>query len=314
MKKLFLKMGIVILFVLAFLIVLEIGSLCPKTSGFINRLTQSEEYVSEGSGYDSVNPKIERVRADDGTTVLVIGDSVANQFFGSLDSEYPEVCVITSYAAINITGQYMLAMEWLNNHEDATDVYLIMLPTSMARTFDTYWTYPHGVIPFALNDMLVYLDDETMDQMGSVFGKVFLKKPVVRLIQDSAFNRKMYLNYLDLYREDYVQGNSFEITEKYLLKLKFECEMRGVEFHLLASPAGNGQIEEHKQLHEEFAQTHLEEIFPGYFDSIYYFPGDMTSDGQHLSPEYATRETMDGIIKEAYADGDIPFVGVFKQE
>ncbi len=312
MKKLFLKMGILFLIALAFLFVLELGSLLPETSGFINRLTQSEEYVSEGSGYDSINPKIERVRTEDGTTVLVIGDSVANQFFGSLDEEYPDVCVVTSYAAINITGQYMLAMEWLKYHEDATDVYIIMLPTSMARTFDTYWTYPHGVIPFALNDIFVYLDDETIDQMGSVFGKVFLKKPVVRLIQDSAFNRKMYLNYLDLYREDYVQGNPFEISEKYLLMLKYECEKRGVRFHLLASPAGDAQVEEHKQLHEEFAQTQLEAFFPEYFDSIYYFPNDMTSDGQHLSTDYANREMMDEIIREAYDVGNVPFNGFWK--
>ncbi len=312
MKKIFLKMGIVILFALAFLMVLEVGSLCSGTRDFINKLTRSEDYVSEGSGYDSINPKIERVREADGTTVLVIGDSVANQFFGGLESEYPNVTVVCSYAAINITGQYMLAMEWLKYHEDATDIYMIMLPTSMARTFDTYWTYPHGVIPFALNDMFVYLDDETMDQMGSVFGKIFLKKPVVRLIQDSAFNRKMYLNYLDLYREDYVQENSFEITEKYLLMLRSECESRGVEFHLLASPSGDSQIEEHRQLHEEFAQTKLEEVFPDYFDSIYYFPNDMTSDGQHLAGDYATRETMDEIIRMAYDEGEIPFDGIFE--
>ena len=291
--------------VILFLVLIEVLSLHPKTSRYIEKLTGSTEFRESGTGYEEVGQSILGVQKDDKTTKLVLGDSIARQLF----TEYAhdnQTSIQCSSAAICITGQYMLAMDWLNCHENATDIYLYMHPTSLARTIEAAWGYPYVVIPFGLYDKLGYLDGKTIKDMESVYGGLFMKKQVIRLINDSALNRKMYLTYMQRKNKEYEQSNRFEISELYLLKLKEECEARGVSFHLICNPSTEFQKKTIEELRTDYNRTELATAFPDYLENIYYYSDDLTNDYMHLSPEYATREFMDRMMEEAFGAGNLP--------
>jgi hypothetical protein len=196
----------------------------------------------------------------------------------------------------------MLAMKWLDTHANAKEIYLFMHPTSLTRTYDTEWTYPYVVIPFGLYDLMGYLDYDTIKNMESVYGRLFMRKSVVELINDSPLNRKLYLNYIKKHREDYVQQYSFEISEEYIVKLKNECEKRNVKFYLMPTPSSDYQKATIDGMRDDYNKSSLAEIFPGYLSDIFYFSNEYSNDYQHLAPEYATREFMNEILQDAYGD------------
>ena len=305
MKKFLAKICISGVIAILFLALIEVLSLHPKTARYIDKLTNSTGFRESGTGYEEVGESILGVQQNDGTTKLVLGDSIARQLFKEREHD-DQTSIQCSSAAICITGQYMLAMDWLNCHENATDIYLYMHPTSLARTIEAAWGYPYVVIPFGLYDKLGYLDGKTIKDMESVYGGLFMKKPVIRLINDSALNRKMYLTYMQRKNKEYEQSNSFEISEFYLIKLKEECETRGVTLHLLCTPSTEFQKKTIEELREEYNQTRLVGEFPDYIKDIYYYSDDYTNDYMHLSPEYATREFMDQIMEEAFGEANLP--------
>ena len=101
--------------------------------------TDSTAYI--GVGTDEIRPYIEKARAEDGTTKLILGDSVCRQMLLGVKKLNPDISMLGSNGAITMTGQYLLAKEYLDHHPSATDVFLIVLPESLGRTFDTKWGY-----------------------------------------------------------------------------------------------------------------------------------------------------------------------------
>ncbi len=69
--------------------------------------------------------------------------------FRRLQKYNEDISIIGSNGAITLAGQYILAEEYLRNHPDATDLYLILLPESLTRTFDTSYGYQYAVMSFA---------------------------------------------------------------------------------------------------------------------------------------------------------------------
>ncbi len=278
----------------------EYLSLNASTVDIGARITNSEDFKEATGGISSICPVIDKARVADNVNVLVIGDSIAGQMFNDLDDPSAGIKVCCTNAAINITGQYMIAMEFLDSHPDATDIWLYMHPLTMIRDYDLEMCYFYGVMPFVNSDSMHYLDDVTIKEMSSVYGSYALNKEFVSLIDKSSLNRKLFFGYLRNNGKEFERLNVYETSSMYIERLARECEERGVNFHFYASPSTEYFRDRIEGTRTDFESSHLYEMYPDYLDDVYYFPTEWSEDMTHFGGEYASRETYDMIIDEAY--------------
>lgn len=302
MKKLIIKISILCLAVLGFLIIIEALSCNDDTKEAMARLTNSEDYLEQGSGAASILPIIGSAGMEDGKRVLVLGDSIAGQMFSGLAEEYPNVRIACANAAINISGQYMLASVFLDSHPEATDIWLYAHPLTLTRGYDLELGYGYAVMPFAIDGSLGYLDDRTLDEMRSVYGRLAMNPDVASFIDASPLNRKIFLSYIRMHNEPYVQENDYEIASRCIIRLKELCESRGVTFHFYSSPSTEYYRDKIEETRSDYELSDMYALYPDYLDSIYYFPNEWSGDMTHFSTEYANREVYDRVMDEAYDD------------
>ncbi|MCI9071692.1 MAG: hypothetical protein HFH80_02595 [Lachnospiraceae bacterium] len=262
------------------------------------RLTNSQEFL-EDSG---MLPYFERAVESDGTTRLIIGDSICRQMFSPLEVYNPDKSVLATNAALMMPGQYLLAREYLRSHPDTTDVFLVMHPLTLTRTFDMEWGYRYAAMTYVETEGLPFLDQSTRDAMEEAYGSVFLTKGAVWMMEYSPVCRKIGLNYLQSCRQPYAQGHPFEIADLYVEKLFDLCREYGAELRLYASPVSEYYREEMENLAEAYGETGMSRLFPDYMKNIWYFPQDWTEDQSHFSGEYASRERLNEIIGQAYGN------------
>lgn len=296
MKKLFGKgvlfAGIICLFCSAFVAL----SMREPYRTLIAGWTDSEEFMG-GSGMLSY---FGQAGTSDQTTQLVIGDSVCGQMFAGLDGYNQQMSILATNAALMITGQYLLAREYLRAHPEATDVFLVMHPATITRTFDTEWAYRYGVMTYVETDTIGYLNKKTLDDMAGVYGRFFMRKEVVDVIERSPVMRKLYLSYININKSAYVQSSPFEIADQYIKKLHDLCEENGVALHVYASPVSEvfrGRMEELKKI---YGTTWMSTCYPDYFEDIFFYPDEWSEDTSHFSGEHAEREALNRIIATAY--------------
>jgi len=302
MKKLIIKISILCLAVLGFLIIIEALSCNDDTKEAMARLTNSEDYLEQGSGAASILPIIGSAGMEDGKRVLVLGDSIAGQMFSGLAEEYPDVRIACTNAAINISGQYMLASVFLDSHPEATDIWLYAHPLTLTRGYDLELGYGYAVMPFAIAGSLKYLDDRTMEEMRSVYGSLAMNPDVASFIDASPLNRKVFLSYIRMHNKPYVQENDYEIASRCIIRLKELCESRGVTFHFYSSPSTEYYRDKIEETRSDYELSDMYALYPDYLDSIYYFPNEWSGDMTHFSTEYAYREVYDRVMDEAYDD------------
>ncbi|MBE5868295.1 MAG: hypothetical protein E7293_04950 [Lachnospiraceae bacterium] len=262
----------------------------------IAKWTNSSEFMGDGG----MVPIFEQARRQDGATQLVLGDSICRQLFSGLSEYNPKTSFLATNAALMITGQYLLVEEYLQTHPDTTDVWLVMHPLALTRTFDTEWSYRYAYMTYVETETLQYLDENTLAAMESVYGGFLMQKWVVQLAEDSPIVRKLCLNHIKFNSEDYIQASPFEIADQYVKKMYELCEENGVKLHVYASPAAEyyrGQIEE---LSAVYGETWMSSQYPDYFDDMMYYPDEWSEDLSHFSGEYATRDKLNEIIENAY--------------
>ena len=204
--KIFLKKTLIFIILLsAVLVILDLLSMAGPTRTLLAYLTDSRDYISVNVGADEIKPYISKTGDPDGTRVLILGDSVCHQLFDGLKENTAGISIAGSNAAITTAGQYILAKNYIEAHPDATDLYLFMRPASLTQSFDTEYGYQYAVMPFAETGLIGMLDDDTLKQMEEVYGKVFMNPTVVRMIDLSGPNRKLYLNLLKKHSSAYKQ-------------------------------------------------------------------------------------------------------------
>lgn len=298
MKKFCVKMVLFLLLLGVSVTGLLVLSAREPFRSVVATITKSTQY---GQGYNEgpseIIPYINKVQQQDGYTKLILGDSVSFRLFSELQEDNPEYCIASSNRAITMSGQYILASEFLESHPEATDIYLTVIEDSLATTYETGYGYQYAVIPFVLTDTIDNLDEETMDEMGHVYGHFFMKKKVVQLVSDSPLNRKLYLNILNKVAPS-TSGLTFpNVTNVYIVKLHSLCEEKGVTLHLIPLPVMDTQ-ERHDMetvLRKEYEKTPMAEIYPDYFDQFIYYPPEKFSDNVHVA---GTREELNDMIRE----------------
>ena len=300
MRKFYSKITVFLILLVVLLGMVDYVSMQDPWRKVLAKYTDSEEFISVNVGASEIKPYIEKVQTKDDTTILIIGDSVCRQMFNELQQYNADICIAGSNAAIAMTGQYILAEEYVENHPNATDIYMFLLPGSLRATFDTKWGYQYTVMPFAETDTLKLLDDNTIEAMESVYGKFFMKPLVVELIDKSAINRKLYLNMLADTKEGYQQETSYEIAEQYIKKIYDLCQENDIELHLYPGPVVESQRAAIETMKEEYAKTWLYTKFPDYLDKVLFYPDEQARDGVHFGGEYASAEYYNEKIRKIF--------------
>jgi hypothetical protein len=271
----------------------------------IAKLTYSDTYLTHMDGPDWIVPLIEKVQEKDGSHILLLGDSVGRQLFIDLADINDEVCVAPAIAPFTVCGQYVLTRLYLDNHPDATDVYLVMVPMDdVSKNFNIEYAYQYVVMPLVETDTLGLLDGSTVDELRYLFGSRFMERPVVERIDNSGLNRKLYLNWIkDHVKNDYPHSLEESVYVSYLKKISGLCSEKGVTFHLLPAPVPDADVY-HRTVEEKapeyFESAGLDILFPDYLSNVRYYPEEMFSDGVHFGGRYEDQSVYNGIIREMY--------------
>lgn len=313
MKKYCKKMAVFTIIFVIVCIAFDCISMKEPWRRIIACMTDSEEFISINVGADEIKPYIERAQKKDHTTKLILGDSVCKQMFSGLQNDNDDICMLGSNAAISMTGQYILAKQYIENHKEVTDVYLIVLPGSLEVTFDTQWGYQYTVMPFVETDTLKLLETDTIKKMEAVYGAFFMKPLVVEGIDKSAINRKIYLNLLNTYSSSYQQSSKYEIAEQYIKKIYELCKEREIELHLLACPVVESRRDEIEASKADYMNTWLYTVFPEFLEEVVYYSNEETEDGVHFAGEFAVQENYNEKLRIILVDSSLLQELQFKQ-
>ena len=305
MKSFKLRLIIFILILMSVLAGFEVLSYDDDYSMPIARLTFSDTYLTHMDGPDWIVPLIDRVQEKDKSHILLLGDSVGRQIFIDLADINDEVCVAPAIAPFTVCGQYVLTKLYLDNHPDATDVYLVMVPMDdVSRNFNIDYAYQYVVMPLVETDTLKLLDEITVDELKYIFGSRFMELPIVERIDNSGLNRKLYLNYIKSHaKNDYPHSLEESVYVSYLKKMYELCDERNVSLHLLPAPVPDMDVY-HRIAEEQapayFAAAGLDKLFPDYLSHVRYYPQEMFPDGVHFGGPYEDRSVYNDIIREMY--------------
>lgn len=307
MKKLFYKLllfaSINICIIVCFLIV----SASEEWRMPIAELTQSKEYIYENFGPNEIIPYIERVQEKNSFTKLIIGDSVCNQIFERYYGTNDDYCFCGTNQAITIAGQYILAEEFVKNHENVTDIYLIIIMDSLASGYNAKLGYQYAVMPFVETDTICALDEDTRREIASMYGGIFCKKEVVEVIHKSPLCMKLYLNTLAEKNRIFPleqQGIISDLTYQYLVKLKSLCDEKGIRFHLIAGPHADSE-EQHIRAEQVLGEAKRKGELIGveeYLDQITYYPETIFRDRVHFDEDQLEESFFDDLAQSLLAE------------
>lgn len=294
----------------AVLLALDLLSATERFRGAFAVLTDSSGYEEEAER--EVSAYLAKSRMPGSYTKLLVGDSVCAQMTEAFFDCNQQYCLVGNNRALTMAGEYLLVKEFLETHENVSEVWLMAGPDLLQTSIDATYSYSYVVLPFLQADLLDELDEETAEEMEETFGSLFLKKPVAELNAGSAVNRKLYLNYVKEREEALEKGESREnqtvgmsdLAERYLRKIYELCDAQGVACYLIPdpladTPARRKQVE---QIRQDFETRGLERLFPDYFSEITYYPADQFSDGIHFGRPYNTKEVYREKLIELYLD------------
>lgn len=283
MKLKFLKKAIAFVFMLScLLIVVCILSTVPAFRKPLAVFTNTTDYL-ENQSLHEILPAIEKVSLNPEKTKLIIGDSVCFRLFNNYAKENEAYCIAGTNRGIGLSGQYILAEIFLENHPNATDIYLVVTTHTMITQYETAYGYQYSVQPFLETDNLERLDEITLAQMQHAYGGFVTNKEAVRFVDNSPILKKAYFNLLNRYHAIYVLPEIPEMVEHYIVKMDGLCKENGVTLHLIPGPAAD--IPDRRiidaAISESYVQTAAYELFPDYFDNLLYYPPSYFPDGVH---------------------------------
>lgn len=269
----------------------------------IAKLTKSEEYAEGNVGAREIIPYIQKVQEENTYTKLIIGDSVCNQIFNQFQEYNDEYCICGTNRAITLAGQYILAKEFIDNHEKVTDIYLIIIMDSLVTDFDRQFGYQYVVMPFTETDTINQLEDTDLKTLKKRYGVLLCWKPIINIIETSPLNRKLVLNYLS-YKDQIFPVKSqtviSDVSYRYLKKIYDLCKEKKIQLHLIPGPHADTEDRhnQEKQIREELTENGYIHYFESYFESMEYYPIELFRDGVHFDEEIVEEKFFESIIFE----------------
>jgi hypothetical protein len=301
---LFALLSVVLLFTLFWL------SGHPPFREWFAKLTGSADYkAGEGEAEQYIRKVAADASGDVPCRVLILGDSVCNQMFHSLQDCNPSFCIDGNNRGMTLAGEYLLLDEFLRHHNEVTDVYLFIGTDMLRSDIDTIYGYQYVVIPFARYDMLERLAPETIETLTELYGSLFLNKTVACMIGNSSVGRKLYLNYLKEKNEVAEVGAIeqqwlSETARIYLPRIHALCRERQITLHLLATPQADNPVntEQVAAMRDYLETSEYAEYFAEYFQTLAFYPEEQFADGIHFGGAYNTQAYFNRLIEELYQE------------
>lgn len=290
MKKFFLKIlifGVLYICIVGFFVLLSADE---RWKFSIAELTKSNEYIYENFGSNEIIPYIRRVQEKNEYTKLILGDSVCNQVFERYYGKNDVYCICGTNQAVSIAGQYLLAKEFVENHENVTDIYLVIIMDSLTTTYNAQFGYQYAVMPFVETGTIGNLDQDTRKEISNMYGSIFCQKSVVKMIHESPLCMKLYLNLLAKKNEAFprkAQGLISDLSYRYLGKIQELCEERGIQFHLIPGPHADSEDQRTRagQVYSEAEEKGDTLGIREYVGQIVYYPEELFRDRVHFDGE-----------------------------
>lgn len=294
MKKLIQKGSILLLLCVCFTGLLLFLSAKEPCRDVIAVLTGSKAYADKLDASGEVIAYIEKAQKKDGTTKLIVGDSVCNSLFGELQPYNPDYTILGCNKGITMAGQYLLVREYLDAHDKATDVYLVVISNSLITGFDTDFGYQYAVIPFVRTGTIDHLEAHTVKEMKNLYFAPFLDERVIDYVEASPLIKKLYLNFEKELRPTRLTLSFPDVTVEYIRKMYELCDARGVKMYLLPPPLAqtDERIEVETVLRREYESGPLYEMFPDYYDKYLYYPPELFPDGIHPNVDRSIKDDM----------------------
>ena len=254
----------------------------PACKPVIAEVTNTSDYV-ENTAVKEILPAIDEVSKQDKKTKLMIGDSVCFRLFDLYRDENPDYCIAPTNRGVGMSGQYILVEVFLENHPEATDVYLVITTNTLITGYETIHGYQYAVQPFLEREHLHRLEEETLDEMRATYGIFVTNDKMLHFVDNSPILKKAYFNVLNEYFAKNVKMEIPHVVENYIVKMHDLCEEKGVVMHLLPAPIPDSK--ERKDLEAEleklYEETEVYPLFPDYYKNLTYYPAEYFSDGIH---------------------------------
>lgn len=290
---------------LVILVLIDAWSFTNVGDDILGRIFFSTGYRYIGSS--SIVPAIEKSANEEGYTKIVLGDSVGNQVFHLFTEDNDDYLLLGTNQAITVTGQYILAKRFLDHNDDASDVYMVILPGGFSNDYSSPLSYSYLIEPFGKTGCLEELSVDTREKMEGYYGSFFINKSVICFLDGSCINNKLYLFYNQNREKKSINEEKLISNESryYLRELKSICEEKNVILHVIPSPLYEG--EDHRKLVEDLRKEIVEEglgdIFGDYCERVTFYPAEYFGDGTHFGEKYSDEEHchqyIDNIIAES---------------
>lgn len=223
-------------------------------------------YAAVRKSGDPVNP----------SSTIVLGDSVANQFF-PVHQDPPGYHSLTCNQAISMAGVFAL-LDRLStaNRLDGGKALLLFRPDSLSNDLDQPYTFQYFVIPFYFGLGPAGFSPTVRARVEAIPMFWMAWVPAVRISMwspamatvPSPTRRPLVLS---------------PISVEYLKRLQDLAAARRVSLRFRAPPLpASERSRDLSKVREQVASAGLETLFEGYFDHLNYLPDDLFSDGVHL--------------------------------
>lgn len=294
MKRYCLKLFIFIMIMVGIFSGIFLLSAREPFRSILMTMTNASEYGRDAS--EEIMPYIEEAGHPSEYTKLIIGDSVCRQLFNPFQKYNRVYCTMGSNQAITMIGQYLLIREFLENHQQATDVNLVLCSLTGSGLDHGVYAYQYLVTPFAEAGLLENITEYTKEDLNYKFGKLYMKPEVIQFIDDSPLAKKLFLNSFNNKNHDDVT-----MTFQYLGLIIDLCEEKGVKLHLLHGPMRESAFEDMKVQREKdlaaCSNEQMREYVEKYYQSMTFYPDDYFKDGIHFGDNYKKEDQLAGYIR-----------------
>ncbi len=266
------------------LIAIDALSFTDIGDDILGRVFFATGYRNIGSG--EICPAIVKAQEKNGYSKIILGDSVCHQIFNEFQDQNEEYLLLGTNQAITMDGQYILARLFMESHPDATDIYLIMLPNAFMSGYESEMSYSYLIEPFGREGKLGILSEQSLQDMTDYYGKLFMQRNVIRFLDDSCINNKVFL-FFNQNRIKEIEQNNDRImsleAEYYLNDLQKICTENDVILHVLPCPIvdtdGNRVLINSLEKESDL-------MLDDYFRCVTFYPDEMFPDGVHFGGDY----------------------------
>jgi len=258
-------------FVLRVIIFVLIGVAAFHVKSYL--LLRNDKYQRKVSAHE-VYHVIGKSKKKNGAKKILLGDSVARQFFNS-EAESDTLNSLASNQAISLAGQYILLENYMKAGNKIDTCYAVFIPSSFQNNLNQLFTYNYYVKPFYKDEYKQYRTPTVETQIAKI--------PYHGIAQYFCI---LTNNWAPEFESEDKNNYGFfsPISVEYIHKMSALAQKN--HFKLIFVPALSNE-NQRKNIEgfdkNELVKNHLEHEFATYFDDIIYIDSQYFVDDMHLA-------------------------------